>query len=392
MPPDGLQHPLARHAAGAGDAAAQIQAYAALAYARANKLNRIVIDGPKRRFGIVTTGKSYLDVRQALDDLGIDEAYAARDRPLHLQGRHDLAAGARGRAPVRRGPRGDPGRRGKARPHREPAQGAALQLEGERAAAGHRQVRRGAQLDPALGRRADAGAHRPRDRQAHRAFPHQSGISSSVSPSSTRRKRRSTAQKAPISAHALFLLGLSAQHLDPVPEGSRALAGIGCHYMVQWMDRSTDTFTQMGGEGATWIGQAPFSKTGHVFQNLGDGTYYHSGLLAIRACVAASVNITYKILYNDAVAMTGGQPMDGPLDVPMMAHQVSRRGREAHRHRQRRAGEVSDRRRASRRAPRCITATTWTGCSAISARSPASPSSSTTRPARPRSGGGASAA
>jgi indolepyruvate ferredoxin oxidoreductase len=107
-----------------------------------------------------------------------------------------------------------------------------------------------------------------------------------------------------------------------VPEGSRALAGIGCHIMAGWMDRSTETFTQMGGEGVTWVGQAPFSKTQHVFQNLGDGTYYHSGLLAIRAAVASGANITYKILFNDAVAMTGGQPVDGPLTVPMVAQQL----------------------------------------------------------------------
>jgi len=111
-----------------------------------------------------------------------------------------------------------------------------------------------------------------------------------------------------------------------VPEGSRALAGIGCHYMAQWMDRDTQSFTQMGGEGAIWLGQAPFSKTPHVFQNLGDGTYYHSGSLAIRAAVAANVNITYKLLYNDAVAMTGGQPVDGPLDVPIVANQLRAEG------------------------------------------------------------------
>ncbi|MEJ7747345.1 MAG: 2-oxoacid:acceptor oxidoreductase family protein, partial [Luteimonas sp.] len=107
---------------------------------------------------------------------------------------------------------------------------------------------------------------------------------------------------------------------------SRALAGIGCHYMVTWMDRDTDTFTQMGGEGATWCGQAPFTATEHVFQNLGDGTYFHSGSLAIRQAVAAGVNITYKILYNDAVAMTGGQPVDGTLSVPQIALQMRAEG------------------------------------------------------------------
>ena len=111
-----------------------------------------------------------------------------------------------------------------------------------------------------------------------------------------------------------------------VPEGSRGVAGIGCHYMAIWMDRDTATFTHMGGEGANWIGQAPFTDTDHVFVNLGDGTYFHSGILAIRAAVAADVNITYKVLYNDAVAMTGGQPMDGPLDVPIITQQVRAEG------------------------------------------------------------------
>jgi indolepyruvate ferredoxin oxidoreductase len=111
-----------------------------------------------------------------------------------------------------------------------------------------------------------------------------------------------------------------------VPEGSRALAGIGCHYMTIWMDRATDTFTQMGGEGVTWIGQAPFTNTPHVFQNLGDGTYFHSGHLALRAAVSSGVNITYKILYNDAVAMTGGQPIDGVLRVDQLSRQVFNEG------------------------------------------------------------------
>ena len=111
-----------------------------------------------------------------------------------------------------------------------------------------------------------------------------------------------------------------------VPQGSRAYAGIGCHYMAHWMDRNTEGFTQMGGEGSNWIGEAPFSKTPHVFQNLGDGTYIHSGSLAIRAARAAGVNITFKLLYNDAVAMTGGQPLDGAPTVGMMARQVQAEG------------------------------------------------------------------
>jgi indolepyruvate ferredoxin oxidoreductase len=116
-----------------------------------------------------------------------------------------------------------------------------------------------------------------------------------------------------------------------LPEGSHAMGGIGCHYMATWMpDRPTLTFTQMGGEGVTWIGQAPFTDTPHVFQNLGDGTYFHSGILAVRAAVAAGVNITYKILYNDAVAMTGGQPVDGSLTVPELLA-TGRGGREAYR-------------------------------------------------------------
>ncbi|WP_096785635.1 indolepyruvate ferredoxin oxidoreductase family protein [Rhodobacter sp. CZR27] len=111
-----------------------------------------------------------------------------------------------------------------------------------------------------------------------------------------------------------------------LPEGSRAYAGIGCHYMVQWMDRDTVGFTQMGGEGANWIGEAPFSKRPHVFQNLGDGTYNHSGVQAIRAALAAGTNITYKILFNDAVAMTGGQHNEGDLSADRIVREIQAMG------------------------------------------------------------------
>jgi indolepyruvate ferredoxin oxidoreductase len=123
-----------------------------------------------------------------------------------------------------------------------------------------------------------------------------------------------------------FCSGCPHNTSTKVPEGSRSTAGIGCHVMAIWMDRSTSTFTHMGGEGVPWIGQAPFTEEKHIFANLGDGTYYHSGVLAIRASVAAKVNITYKILYNDAVAMTGGQPVDGPISPAIIARQVAAEG------------------------------------------------------------------
>ncbi|MFY0618222.1 indolepyruvate ferredoxin oxidoreductase family protein [Shimia sp.] len=123
-----------------------------------------------------------------------------------------------------------------------------------------------------------------------------------------------------------FCSGCPHNTSTKVPEGSRAYAGIGCHYMVQWMDRETTGFTHMGGEGANWIGEAPFSTTKHVFQNLGDGTYNHSGVQAIRAALAAKTNITYKILFNDAVAMTGGQANDGDLSPQKIAAELRAMG------------------------------------------------------------------
>src|SRR5207237_2544708 len=139
-------------------------------------------------------------------------------------------------------------------------------------------------------------------------------------------ERRIEGNVVPFVRTPYFCSGCPHNTSTRVPEGSRALAGIGCHYLAQFMDRSTATFTQMGGEGASWIGQAPFTETAHVFANIGDGTYTHSGILAIRSAVAAGVNMTYKVLFNDAVAMTGGQALDGGLTVPIVTRQLAAEG------------------------------------------------------------------
>ena len=306
--------------------------YAALAYARANKLNQIVIDSPNPRLGIITCGKSYLDVRQAFDDLGIDDRLAAEIGirlykvgmvwPLESEGVRHFAEGLEEilvveekrqlleyqlkeelynwREDVRPRVIGKFDEKGEwAQPHADwllPACG---------------------ELTPAMIARVVAariGRYVTSDRiQARLAF--------------LEAKERALAKAViPIQRIPHFCSGCPHNTSTRVPEGSRALAGIGCHFMATWMNRSTATFSHMGGEGAAWVGQAPFTETRHVFANLGDGTYFHSGLLAIRQAVAAGHPITYKILYNDAVAMTGGQPVDGNLSVPQMAHQLAAEG------------------------------------------------------------------
>jgi indolepyruvate ferredoxin oxidoreductase len=299
--------------------------YAALAFARVNKLNRVVIDSPRRRFGIVTCGKSYLDVRQALDDLGIDEAHAAEigltvykvgmTWPLEREGIRHFAEGLEEILVVEE-------KRALVENQLKEqlynwSENVRPRVIGKFDESGEWILPSADELTPARIARVIAQRiarfHTSRRIEQRLAF--------------LEAKEQSLAQlKPPIRRIAYFCSGCPHNTSTKVPEGSRALAGIGCHYMAQWMDRETRSFTQMGGEGATWLGQAPFSKTPHVFQNLGDGTYYHSGSLAIRAAVAAGVNITYKILYNDAVAMTGGQPVDGPLDVSRVAWQIHAEG------------------------------------------------------------------
>ncbi|APU31004.1 indolepyruvate ferredoxin oxidoreductase [Ectopseudomonas alcaliphila JAB1] len=299
--------------------------YAARAFALANNLNQVKLDSPNPRLGIITTGKSYLDVRQALDDLGLDEALCAKvglrvlkvgmSWPLEPVSVHQFAEGLDEILVVEE----------KRSIIEDQLTGQLYNWPvGKRPRVVGEFDEQGVSLLPNLGELTPAMIARV---IAKRLAPIYSSPTIEERLAFLDAKEKALAapkHKTVRTPH--FCSGCPHNSSTKVPEGSRALGGIGCHYMTQWMDRSTDTFTQMGGEGATWIGQAPFTDTPHVFQNLGDGTYFHSGHLALRAAVAAGVNITYKILYNDAVAMTGGQPIDGELRIDQLSQQVHAEG------------------------------------------------------------------
>ena len=300
--------------------------YAARAFARANRLNKIVIDSPRARLGIVTSGKAYLDVLQALEDMGIDHSIAAEiglrvykvgmPWPLEPLETHAFAEGLEEILVVEE-KRSIIEDQLTSQLYNHPV-GTRPRVIGEFDETGEDLLPNTGELTPATVALAIAS-------RLQRFFS---------SPTLENRvrwikdKERSLAQPAEtVERTPHFCSGCPHNTSTAVPAGSLALGGIGCHYMATWMpDRHTQTFSQMGGEGATWIGQAPFTETQHVFQNLGDGTYFHSGVLAIRAAVAAGVNITYRILFNEAVAMTGGQPIDGTLSIPQLIQQLSGEG------------------------------------------------------------------
>ena len=296
---------------------------AACAFARANHIDKTVVDSPRARLGILTTGKSYLDVLQALEYLGLDrrtcEDIGIRVHklgmtwPLEPVGLKQFARGLEDIIVVE-----------EKRSFIESQMKEHMfnwserpSIVGKHDEAGNWILPSTNELTPATIAQVIA----TRLARFHSSEAIENRLKWMVAKEAELAVPRANFPRVP---H--YCSGCPHNTSTVVPEGSRALGGIGCHYMVTWMDRRTDTFTHMGGEGVTWAGQAPFTDTPHVFQNLGDGTYFHSGSLAIRQSIAAKVNITYKILYNDAVAMTGGQPVDGTLTPPDIAWQMHAEG------------------------------------------------------------------
>ena len=307
------------------------------AYVRANRLNFVAYDSPRARLGIVAAGKSYLDVRQALGHLGIDEAAAARigirvyklgmTWPLEPQGLHAFALGLEEilvveekrpivedqiRAllyhwPDARRPRVLGKRADDAGPNEW-----LLPPTGELSAE---------QVALTIHARLERFHHEPRleERALWLRAKEEALAKPSLSPQL--RGYLSDAGRVPY-----FCSGCPHNTSTRVPEGSEAIAGVGCHFMATYIFPGTKIFSPMGSEGAAWVGHAPFTETKHIFANMGDGTYYHSGLLAIRAAVAADVAVTFKILYNDATAATGGQPLPSPLNVPALTRQLEAEG------------------------------------------------------------------
>ncbi|PCJ96587.1 MAG: indolepyruvate ferredoxin oxidoreductase [Zetaproteobacteria bacterium] len=299
--------------------------FACHAFCRKNKIDQTVIDSPKPRFGIITSGKSYGDVRQALVELGITDEVAAEiglrlykvgmTWPLEPQGVQEFVQGLEEILIVEE-------KREMIEyqlkqqifnwaPKNRPVVVGKYDEKGDRLLPLHN--------DQSVGMVAHVIAKRLRH------FYHNKQVEERLKFFEDREKKNAL-YVPPSLRRPYYCAGCPHNTSTKVPDGSFAMVGIGCHYMVQWMDRSSALCTQMGGEGVPWIGSAPYTNQEHIFTNLGDGTYFHSGTLAIRAAVAGDVNITYKILYNDAVAMTGGQQVDGDLPVYRVAQQVVAEG------------------------------------------------------------------
>ena len=297
---------------------------ATLAFADANPIDRRIFDTPNARYGIVTTGKGHLDLMEALRLLGIDKREAhrigldvykvgmvwplAHDRALDfVRGKNEVLVVEEKRGIIESQFKeyfyDYPGRKPK-------------RMVGKEDEAGNRLVPWIGELSPLqlagiVARRLDKAL---------------TGLNLTERADRQMSDRSNIIDVSGATRTPYFCSGCPHNTSTRLPEGSKALAGIGCHFMANWMERDTDGLIQMGGEGINWVTRSKFNGGKHIFQNLGDGTFYHSGSLAIRQAIAAKTNITYKILFNDAVAMTGGQPVDGPISVTSIAHSVRAEG------------------------------------------------------------------
>ncbi|WP_332748232.1 indolepyruvate ferredoxin oxidoreductase family protein [Hydrogenophaga sp.] len=330
MPPGGVHIRWPDHALDQEARLFDFKWYAALAYIRANKLNHNVIAGPNDRFGLIASGKAYNDTRQALLDLGLDDETCRRIGlrlhkvavvwPLEAQTTREFATGLREILVVEEKrqvieyqlkeelynwrPDVRPNVLGKFEEVEGDFSGGEWSMPNpsERTL-----LRANADLSPAIIARAIAKRLKKMGQVPEDVMARIDAQLAILTAQEQSMQTLLTQGVAGAERQPWFCSGCPHNTSTRVPEGSRAMAGIGCHFMTIWMDRATVGFTQMGGEGVPWVGQQPFSHDQHMFANLGDGTYFHSGLLAVRQSIAAGVNITYKILYNDAVAMTGGQ-------------------------------------------------------------------------------------
>ncbi len=297
---------------------------ATLAFAGANPIDRKIFDVPNARYGIVTTGKAHLDLMEALRLLGIDRKEARRIGldvykvgmvwPLEHHGALDFVHGKQEVLVIEE-------KRGIIEswfkeyfydyPGRKPERMVGKYDEKEQRLVPWVGELSPIQLAGIVARRLDA------------EFP---GLALTARADKLKVDTSDIINVEGATRMPYFCSGCPHNTSTKVPEGSEALAGIGCHFMASWMGRKTEGLIQMGGEGVNWISRSKFNGGRHVFQNLGDGTWYHSGSTAIRQAVAAGTNITFKILFNDAVAMTGGQPVDGPISVAGIAHSVRAEG------------------------------------------------------------------